>query len=46
MAHCDHPAIEHEHHVDYLHDGHRHTTHEGHYDEHNPLKTQDEPVRH
>jgi zinc transport system permease protein len=46
MAHCDHPAIEHEHHVDYLHDGHRHTTHEGHYDEHNPLQTQDEPVRH
>jgi zinc transport system permease protein len=46
MAHCGHPAIDHEHHVDYLHDGHRHATHEGHYDEHNPLKIRDEPVRH
>ena len=44
--HCGHPAIEHEHHVDYLHDGHRHAPHEGHYDEHNPLQTHDEPVRH
>jgi zinc transport system permease protein len=44
--HCGHPAIEHEHHLDYLHDGHRHAPHEGHYDEHNPLQTQDEPVRH
>jgi zinc transport system permease protein len=43
---CGHPAIEHEHHVDYLHDGHRHAPHEGHYDEHNPLQTHDEPVRH
>ena len=42
---CGHPAIEHEHHVDYLHDGHRHAPHEGHYDEHNPRKTDDEPVR-
>ena len=31
---CGHPAIEHERHVDYLHDGHRHAPHEGHYDEH------------
>jgi len=31
---CGHPAVEHEHHVDYLHDGHRHAPHEGHYDEH------------
>jgi len=31
---CGHPAIEHDHHVDYLHDGHRHAPHEGHYDEH------------
>ena len=44
--HCGHPAIEHEHHVDYLHHGHRHAPHEGHYDEHDPLKTHDEPVRH
>jgi zinc transport system permease protein len=44
--HCGHPAIEHEHHVDYLHGGHRHAPHEGHYDEHNPIKTDDEPVRH
>jgi zinc transport system permease protein len=43
---CGHPAIEHEHHVDYLHDGHRHAPHEGHYDEHNPLKTPEEPVKH
>lgn len=43
---CGHPAIEHEHHVDYLHDGHRHAPHEGHYDEHDPRKTPDESVRH
>jgi len=43
---CGHPAIEHEHHVDYLHDGHRHAPHEGHYDEHNSLQTHDESVRH
>jgi len=43
---CGHPAIEHNHHVDYLHDGHRHAPHEGHYDEHNPLKTHDDPMRH
>lgn len=33
---CGHPAIEHDHHVDYLHDGHRHAPHQGHYDEHDP----------
>ena len=43
---CGHPAIEHEHHVDYLHDGHRHAPHEGHYDEHNPLETHEDPVKH
>ena len=43
---CGHPAIEHEHHLDYLHDGHRHAPHEDHYDEHNPLQTHDESVRH
>ena len=42
---CGHPAIEHEHHVDYLHGGHRHAPHEDHYDEHDPLKTHDESVR-
>lgn len=31
---CGHEAIEHEDHVDYLHDGHRHAPHRGHYDEH------------
>lgn len=31
---CGHPALEHGDHVDYLHDGHRHAAHEGHYDEH------------
>ena len=47
---CGHSAIEHDHHVDYLHDGHRHAPHEGHYDEHlaepKPLDTHDDPVRH
>ena len=31
---CGHSAVEHDRHVDYLHDGHRHAPHEGHYDEH------------
>jgi zinc transport system permease protein len=31
---CGHPAVEHGDHVDYLHDGHRHAVHGGHYDEH------------
>lgn len=31
---CGHPAVEHEDHVDYLHDGHRHAPHGAHYDEH------------
>ena len=31
---CGHPGVTHEDHVDYLHDGHRHAPHEGHYDEH------------
>ena len=31
---CGHSAIEHDQHVDYLHDGHRHAPHQGHYDEH------------
>ena len=31
---CGHPALEHDDHVDYLHDGHRHAPHQGHYDEH------------
>ena len=31
---CGHPAMEHDDHVDYLHDGHRHAPHQGHYDEH------------
>jgi zinc transport system permease protein len=26
--------VPHDDHVDYLHDGHRHAAHEGHYDEH------------
>jgi zinc transport system permease protein len=43
---CGHPAIEHDRHVDYLHDGHRHAPHEGHYDEHDPLETRDHPMRH
>jgi len=52
---CGHPMIEHDKHVDYLHDGHRHAPHQGHYDEHDPhktphehdpLTTHDDPVRH
>ena len=31
---CGHESVQHEDHVDYLHDGHRHAGHEGHYDEH------------
>jgi zinc transport system permease protein len=31
---CGHPAVPHGDHVDYLHDGHRHAPHAGHYDEH------------
>lgn len=33
-AGCGHEAIPHGDHLDYLHDGHRHAAHEGHYDEH------------
>lgn len=31
---CGHPAVEHGDHLDYIHDGHRHAPHGGHYDEH------------
>jgi zinc transport system permease protein len=31
---CGHPAVVHQDHVDYLHDGHRHAPHKDHYDEH------------
>ena len=31
---CGHPAVPHEDHVDYLHEGHLHARHERHYDEH------------
>jgi len=31
---CGHPAVPHEDHVDYVHDGHRHAPHGSHYDEH------------
>ncbi len=31
---CGHAAVDHGDHVDYLHDGHRHAVHQGHYDEH------------
>jgi len=42
---CGHPAIEHGQHVDYLHDGHRHAPHQGHYDEHDPQRHPNEPQR-
>ena len=31
---CGHEAVQHENHLDYLHDGHRHAEHGEHYDEH------------
>ena len=31
---CGHETVQHGDHVDYVHDGHRHAEHEGHYDEH------------
>ncbi len=31
---CGHPAVQHDDHVDYIHDGHRHAVHGEHYDEH------------
>jgi zinc transport system permease protein len=44
---CGHPAVAHGDHVDYLHDGHRHAPHEGHYDEHDlaHAEAQKEAVR-
>jgi hypothetical protein len=31
---CGHEAVQHDSHVDYIHQGHRHTLHGQHYDEH------------
>ncbi len=31
---CGHPAVPHDDHLDYVHDGHRHAPHGSHYDEH------------
>jgi zinc transport system permease protein len=31
---CGHPAVAHDDHLDYVHDGHRHAPHGSHYDEH------------
>ncbi|SDU99385.1 hypothetical protein SAMN04488544_3150 [Microlunatus sagamiharensis] len=31
---CGHESVQHEDHVDYVHDGHRHSAHDDHYDEH------------
>jgi zinc transport system permease protein len=31
---CGHEVIEHDDHLDYVHGGHRHAPHAGHYDEH------------
>jgi hypothetical protein len=33
-ADCTHEKVQHGDHVDYVHDGHRHAEHSGHYDEH------------
>jgi hypothetical protein len=35
---CGHDTVQHGDHVDYVHDGHRHASHEGHYDEHGEAK--------
>ncbi|WP_235929123.1 ArsR/SmtB family transcription factor [Marisediminicola senii] len=31
---CGHESVQHDDHVDYVHDGHKHAQHEDHYDEH------------
>lgn len=31
---CGHESVQHEDHVDYVHDGHKHAEHDDHYDEH------------
>lgn len=31
---CGHESVQHGDHVDYVHDGHRHSVHRDHYDEH------------
>ena len=31
---CDHETVQHGDHVDYVHEGHRHAAHDGHWDEH------------
>lgn len=31
---CGHESVQHDDHVDYVHDGHRHSEHDDHYDEH------------
>ncbi len=41
---CGHPPLPHGNHVDYLHDGHRHAPHEGHYDEHTGSETAYDPA--
>lgn len=35
---CGHPVVEHGDHLDYVHDGHRHAAHQGHYDEHDAAR--------
>jgi len=35
---CGHPAVPHDEHVDYLVDGHLHHPHDGHCDDHGPVK--------
>lgn len=33
-ADCGHTSVEHDDHVDYIHDGHKHAARDNHYDEH------------
>ncbi|HLI01317.1 MAG TPA: hypothetical protein VKV06_11075 [Acidimicrobiales bacterium] len=41
---CGHQAVEHNDHVDYLHDGHRHVAHDDHWDECPVAQAPDSPT--
>jgi len=41
---CGHESMQHNDHVDYLHDGHRHVEHEDHWDECTPADSPDRPT--
>lgn len=41
---CGHQTVQHNDHLDYLHDGHQHAEHSGHYDEHGDSDTGSMPT--